>query len=55
MLAPLTTGDRIPYRMRYTEKHRVPVPTFLVVTAVLGPGLYEVEYPDGHRETLRDS
>jgi hypothetical protein len=49
ILAPLKVGDRIPYRMTAIG------PTWLVVVEVLGPKSYVVEYPDGHREVLRDA
>ena len=49
LLAPLSIGDRLPWRLVDGE------PTWLIVTAVLGPGVHEVEYPDGSREILLDS
>jgi hypothetical protein len=48
-LARLEPGDQIPWKMGEDG------PLWLTVTAVLDTGKYEVEYPDGHHETLTDS
>lgn len=57
MLATLTTGDRIPGLVRKPDQifGYALAPGWLTVIRVLGPGSYEVEHPDGHRETLTDS
>jgi hypothetical protein len=49
MLAALKVGDQLPWKMEEDQ------PLWLTVTAVLGSGRYEVEYPDGHVEVLADS
>ena len=50
MLATLTTGSRIPWKL-----DRNGTPMWLTVVSVDAPGRYTVQYPDGHLETLTDS
>jgi hypothetical protein len=49
-LAPLTVGDRLPWRLDEDGK-----PMWLTISEVLGPAHYAVRYPDGHVVVLTDS
>jgi hypothetical protein len=50
LLRTLSVGDEIPWRLDASGK-----PQWLVVSKVVEVGLYEVRYPDGKTELLRDS
>ena len=50
LLAPLSEGDRIPWKLSLDGE-----PLWLTVTKVVGEGSYVVRYPDGRLETLTDS
>ncbi len=50
LLAPLTIGDRLPWKLDNERE-----PQWLVVIDVLSPTSYVVRYPDGSLGALVDS
>jgi len=50
LLAPLSAGDRIPWKLSSDGE-----PLWLTVTEVVREGNYVARYPDGRLETLTDS